>query len=114
MANSFGITEVTLAQLGDSTHAINAVGTSAVRKSVYQPIVARATDHDDDTGVNADTEAKVEAGCALFLSRRHGEPWEKLGALVQKVEQAAADTGATPPSTDVSVLFPNFDYTTFE
>jgi len=114
MANSFGITEVTLAQLGDSTHAVNAVGSTAARKSVYQPMVVRATNHDDDGGANATTQALVESDCALFLSRRHGEPWEKVGGLKQVIVKAAANTGTTPPATDVTVLYPNFDYTTFE
>lgn len=95
MANPFNIQEVTLAQLADSTHAINTVDTTGLvsaspRKWVYQPIVAIVTDHEDTTsnladwpdggGTPTDTPANVdhmEQTIAVFLQRRHGEQWEK-------------------------------------
>jgi hypothetical protein len=106
MANSFGIIEVTLNQLGDSTHAIN----TTTRKSPYQPLVARATNHVDDSGVNATTEALLTAGAAIFTQKAHGHPWLKDTGLTHLIHQAAA-TPAVP--TNVTVLYPNFDYTTF-
>lgn len=107
MANSFNIPEVTLNQLGDSTHAIN----TTTRKSPYQPLVARATNHADDTGVDCTTEALLDANAAIFVQKRHGEPWVKDVGTQHIVHKAAA-TPAVP--TNVTVLFPNFNYTTFE
>jgi len=49
MANPFGMQEVTLAQLGDETNAVNLVAAAQARKSVYQPIAVIVTDHEDTT-----------------------------------------------------------------
>jgi hypothetical protein len=110
MANSFGIAEVTLNNLGDSTHAIN----TTARTSVYQPLVARVTNHVYDSGANATTEALLDT-CAVFHQKRHGEPWtlgsNKDAAKEHNIHKAAS-TPAVP--TNTTVLFPNFDYTTFE
>ena len=114
MANTLGIQERTLAQISAATNTINLVDlTGAVaaspRKSVYQPIVCRITDHDDDDGA---TGADYD-GMAIFVQQRHGEPWIKEHGLKHVVVKADADpvTNATP--SDVTVLFPNFDYATF-
>lgn len=116
MANNLGIEERTLAQVSESTNTINSIDkTGAIsttpRKSAYQPIVVRITDHVDDDNSEQDDPEKM----ALFVSARHGEPWKKDGnVLVHKVVQADADPVTNPTPTDVSVLFPNFDYSTFE
>jgi hypothetical protein len=115
MANTLGIQERTLAQISASTNTINLIDlTGAVdaspRKSVYQPIVCRITDHDDDNGATgADTD-----GMAIFVQKRHGEPWIKEHGLKHVVVQADADPVTNATASDVTVLFPNFDYSTFE
>lgn len=115
MANSFNIPERTLNQLGDSTNSINVIGGADGRTSVYQPLVVRATTHVDDKGTNCTTEALLDSDAVLFVSQRHGEPWTKGSVrdvgLVHKIHKAAA-TPAVP--TDVTLLYPNFNYSTFE
>lgn len=120
MANPFGITEVTLNQLGDSTHAIN----TTVRRHPYQPLVAIATNHvdttsnlgsdwpDGTTNASPENEAHLVNAVAVFVQKRHGEPWQKDANVINHLIHKAAATPAVP--TNVSVLFPNFDYTTFE
>jgi hypothetical protein len=111
MANSFNIPEGTLSQLGDSTSAFN----TTTRKSVYQPLVVRAVDHDFDNGVNADTEEKLTAGAALFYQKAHGHPWI-LGKSDVATESIVFETKADPLAvpTNATVIYPNFDYSTFE
>ena len=111
MANSFNIPEVVIADLGDSTSAIN----TTTRKSVYQPLVARATNHVFDTAVVADTQAKLEAGAALFYQKAHGHPWI-LGKSDVATESILFETGVDPllVPTNATVVYPNFDYSTFE
>lgn len=110
MANNLGIAERTLAQISASTNSINVIGGTDGRKSAYQPLVARITDHTDNTGAEADDPDLM----ALFVSIRHGEPWKKDVGLIHKVIKAAADPVANPTAADVTVLYPNFDYSTFE
>lgn len=111
MANNLGIPERTLAQVSASTNSINVIGGADGRLSAYQPLVVRITDHADNEVAETDDPDKM----ALFVSSRHGEPWKKdANVLVHKVVKADADPVANPTPTDVSVLFPNFDYSTFE
>lgn len=113
MANTLNILERTLAQISASTNDVHTLGTANGRLSVYEPLVVRITDSIYDkagTGTDADN-------MALFLSKRHGEPFvlggNKDAAGQHKVVKAAADPVATPTATNVTVLFPNFDYSTF-
>ena len=74
MANTLGITEVTLAQAALAATTIN---TRAARPSdigTGGPLVCRITDHaDNDAGeTGADTEKM-----AIFHSRQFGQPWKK-------------------------------------
>lgn len=112
MANTLNIPERTLAQISAATNSINVVGGADGRLSVYQPLVCRITDHqDNDAGETGTDTDKM----AIFKSQRHGEPWIKdANVLEHIVIKADADpvTNATPDN--VSVLFPNFDYSTFE
>ena len=111
MANNLGIVERTLAQVSEATNSVNVIGGVGGRKSAFQPLVVRITDHDDNDVAETDDPNKM----ALFVSSRHGEPWKKdANVLVHKVIQADADPVANPTDSDVSVLFPNFDYSTFE
>ena len=111
MANAFNIPEAALSQLGDATSVFN----TTQRKSVYQPLVVRATDHDFDTGVNATTQEQLEAGVALFYQKAHGHPWI-LGKSNVATESVIFETLADPLAvpTNVTVLYPNFDYSAFE
>lgn len=112
MANTLNIPERTLAQISASTNSINVIGGVDGRLSPYQPLVCRITDHADNDA--AETGADTDK-MAIFKSQRHGEPWIKdAGVLVHKVIEADADPVANPTAADVSVLFPNYDYSTFE
>jgi hypothetical protein len=108
MANTLNIPERTLNQLGDSTNSINVIGGADGRKSVYEPLVVRVTNHVDNDAaeVGSDTDKM-----AIFMSSRHGEPWLKQANVLQTVIHKAAATPAVP--TNVSCLYPNFDYATF-
>lgn len=117
MANTARIKEVTLAQISDASHAINIVGNDAgnARQSVYQPAVVRVTDHALDDGSTGDA---VE-GMALFYSKAHGEPWDmSQGALTHdiypKAGVAAAPIVVGTHGNVMNIIFPNFDYSTFE
>lgn len=110
MANTLGIPERTLAQVSAASNSINVIGGVDGRKSPYQPLVVRITDHADNVSgeVGADTDKM-----AIFKSQGHGHPWLKDVGLRHIVVKAAADPVATPTRSDVTVLYPNFDYATF-
>lgn len=111
MANNLNIPERTLAQVSEATNSINVIGGADGRVSAYQPLVVRITDHDDNVALEEDDPNLM----ALFVSSRHGEPWKKdANVLIHKVIKADADPVANPTDSNVSVLFPNFDYSTFE
>lgn len=111
MANNLNIPERTLAQVSEATNSINVIGGADGRLSAYQPIVVRITDHAHNEVAETDDPDKM----ALFVSCRHGEPWKKdANVLVHKVIKADADPVTNPTDADVSVLFPNYDYSTFE
>ncbi len=115
MANSFNIPERTMNQLASSTNSINVIGGTDGRTSVYEPLVVRVTDAVGDTGVNCTTEKLLDANAVLFVSKQHGKPFTRNGVPdngLSHIIHQAASTPAVP--TDTTVLFPNFDYTTFE
>lgn len=112
MANTLGIPERTLAQLSSAANSINVIGGVDGRLSAYEPLVVRVTDHVDNVSgeVGADTTKM-----AIFHSARHGEPWMKQdGVLNTVIVKANADPVTNPTATNVSCLYPNFDYSTFE
>jgi hypothetical protein len=108
MANTLGIPERTLAQISAASNALNQLGGNN-RQSPYQPMTVRITDHADDTPAETSDPNKM----ALFVSRAHGHPWVKDQGLKHVVVKAAADPVANPTRNDVTVLYPNFDYSTF-
>lgn len=110
MANTLGIPERTLAQISSAVNSINVIGGVNGRKSPYQPLVCRITDHADNVAgeTGADTSKM-----AIFQSRAHGHPWVKDFGLKHIVVKAAADPVASPTRADVTVLYPNFSYATF-
>lgn len=105
MANTLGIPERTMAQIVDSTNAINTLGGSGVRLSAYQPLVVRISDHarNDATEVTDDADKM-----ALFVSQRHGEPWKNDWGQEHIISEADAT------KTNATVIYPDFDYTDFE
>ncbi len=114
MSNTLNIKEVTLIQISDASHAINIVGTAAgnARLSVYQPAVVRVTNHDDDDGGTTDNAE----GMALFYSKAHGQPWNADKGHKKHIIHPIAGATAAPiaSGTDMNIIFPDFDYSTFE
>ena len=116
MANTLGIQERTLAQISEATNTINLVdSTGAVaatpRKSHFQVAVCRVTDHQDNDAAEVGTDTEK---MAIFRSARHGEPWLKDANVMEHVViNADADPVTNPTAVNVSVLFPNFEYSTF-
>tara|TARA_R110002020_G_scaffold147465_1_gene322826 strand:+ start:1413 stop:1733 length:321 start_codon:yes stop_codon:yes gene_type:complete len=106
MANTLGIPERTRAQLATASNSINVVGDTDGRESVYQPLVVRVTDHQDNDA--AETGSDTEK-MAIFVSQRHMEPWKKDSGVLEHV----IHEGLLPPA-NVSVLFPDYDYSTTE
>jgi hypothetical protein len=114
MSNTLSIKEVTLAQISDASHAINVIGSAAgnARLSVYQPATVRVTNHSDDDGGTTDNAE----GMALFTSKAHGQPW--CADKGHKEHLIHPKAGATPApiasGTTMNIIFPDFDYSTFE
>ena len=111
MANTLGIQEVTLVQLKDSTHAINTIDLTGTvdespRKSVWQPIVCRVTDHDDNHA--AQTDHKTDK-MAIFSSAYHGAPWVKDQGLKHIIS-----AGGDAATSEDTIIFVDHDYSTFE
>lgn len=103
MANTLGLTEVTLAQLSDSTHSINTSGTWDKHK------VVRVTDHVTNTGAEEDDPELM----AIFECQAKGHPWERRGThLTKTIFKQEAVPVAVP--TNAEVIFPNWDYSEFE
>lgn len=97
MTNTVNIPETTLAVLAD--HLQHDTFGLTERK------VVRVTDHaDNDTLEVGDDHSKM----AIFECKRRGMPWTKWdNVLASKVH-----VGLLPP-TDVTVLFPDWDYSEF-
>ena len=112
MANNLDIVEVTLAQASDSTHAVNTIGNAAGNRPHWDSTrTIRITDHQDNVVLEEDDADQM----ALFTSKAQGQPWTKdKNVLIHKVVEADADPVANPTPVDVSVLMPNYDYSTFE
>ena len=123
MANPFNIPERTIEQLATATNSINVVGGADGRLSVYQPLVCIVTDHadadtpafPDNTGTPAD-EAELDRASVIFMSKRHGEPWTRgsnkdvgLKHIIHKPTDTILAMGK-----DATVIFPDYDYSTFE
>ena len=123
MANPFNIPERTIEELATAANSINVVGGVDGRLSVYQPLVAIVTDHEDaatptwpdNTGTPED-EAELNRTSVIFMSKRHGEPWERgsnvdvgLKHIIHKPTDTISGMGK-----DATVIFPDYDYTTFE
>lgn len=112
MANNLNIAEYTLAQASAAATACNVLGSSAGNRPYWDTsMTIRITDHKDNVALEEDDPDKM----ALFTSPRIGMPWTKdAGVLEHVVVLADADPVTNPTPTNVSVLMPNYDYTTFE
>jgi hypothetical protein len=113
MSNTLGIKEVTLAQISDASHAINVIGSAAgnARLSVYQPATVRVTNHADDAGGTA-----VAEDMAIFTSKAHGQPWCADKGHKEHIIHPKAGAALAPiaSGTTMNIIFPDFDYSTFE
>ncbi len=105
MTNTVNIPEVTLAQAADSTNAVNTRG----KQEYLKPRVIRITDHanNDASEVGADTDKM-----ALFHQQALGHPW--IQGLRDMQQSHIIHQGTTAIPTNVTILFPNWDYSTFE
>ena len=112
MANSFNIPEVTLTNIADSTHSIN----DWIRLYPAQPLVCRVLGHVNDSGAACTTEALLDSDAAIFMSKGLGYPWTLGGskdhALTSEIHDGPNTVGAAPATA--TVIFPDFDYSTFE
>ena len=114
MSNTLSIKEVTLAQISDASHAINVIGSAAgnARLSVYQPATVRVTNHADNVVGATD----VAEDMALFTSKAHGQPWCADKGHKEHIIHPLAGATAAPivSGTTMNIIFPDFDYATFE
>lgn len=101
-----GLVECLMADVVLSTSAVNTVGdaTTNPRLSVYEPAVIRITDHVRDDWTTGDSVEKA----AIFMNKQHGKPWTNDVGLEHIISNADATL------TNATVIFPDFDYTTFE
>lgn len=108
MTNTVGITEVTLAQAADSTHAVNL---TPVMECMGGAKSIRITDHasNDATEVADDTDKM-----AIFTRKAHGFPWQRKGTHLARPVWETVDAATDVIPTNVEILYPDFDYSTFE
>jgi hypothetical protein len=117
-----GVPKRNLAEISSASNAINTLdpaGTNPVSRTYWnQVLYCRITDHDDDTLDPLDdpaTAQEQDEQCAIFVSKFHGAPWVKqANNLKHIIAVADADPVTNPTPGDVNILFPNFDYSTFE
>lgn len=105
MANTLNITEVTLAQAADSTHAVNTVGWWD------RPHVIRISNHASNVvaEVGSDTDRM-----AIFERKAVGHPWMRRGTHLSNKIWETVDPATDSIPTDVEVLYPDWDYADFE
>ena len=104
MANTLGITEVTMLQAVTIATAIN---TRAARPSALGtggPLVIRITNHADNDAAEVGTDTDK---MAIFHSRQFGQPWVKDHGLKHIISDGDALV------LDATVVYPAYDYSTF-
>ena len=112
MANTLGITEVTLLQIANALTTIN---TRAARPSALGtggPLVVRITDHADNDAAETGTDTDK---MAIFHSRQFGQPWVKDTGLTHSIYSAVTPglvTVIAAPAAS-TVIFPDYDYSIF-
>ena len=105
MANNLGLTEVTLAELVDSSLEHN---TRAGTRAYNQKFVVRVTDHVSNDASEEDDGEKM----AIFEQSQKGMPWERRGTKLNRT--IYHHDGVSTPDDDAEVYYPDFDYTEFE
>jgi len=110
MANTLGIVEVTLIQISSALTAVNLRAARPDDMSQGGSLVVRVTDHADNDATETGTDTDK---MAIFSSRQFGQPWKKDTGLTHKVHSSV--TAGTPltAATDATVIFPDYDYSTF-
>ena len=105
MANTLGLNEQTMADIVNSASLMNGYGARPHSFGTGGPLVVRISDHDDNDAaeVGADTDKM-----AIFSSKAYGHPWVKEHGLKHVVSNGDAAL------TDATVIFPDYDYSTFE
>lgn len=111
MANTLNIIEVTLAQISSAATAINLRDARPDGMSHGGPLVCRVTNHADNDAseTGADTDKM-----AIFHSRQYGMPWTKDTGLVHKIHSSVTAGSPITAASDATVIFPDYDYGTFE
>ena len=105
MANTLNIPERTMAQIVDSTDTINTYASRPQQLGCGGPLVVRIVDHDDnDSGESGTDTDKM----AIFSSKHIGHPWVKDTGLKHVISEADDSI------TDATVIYPDYDYSTFE
>ena len=105
MANTLGITEVTMAQIVLAATTINTYAARPQALGNGGPLVVRISDHADNDATETGTDTDK---MAIFSSKAFGHPWVKDQGLTHKVA-----SGGTVDLT-ATVVFPDYDYSTFE
>ncbi|MBW2647250.1 MAG: hypothetical protein JRE23_13965 [Deltaproteobacteria bacterium] len=105
MSNTLNIPERTMAQIVDSTDPINTYALRPQQLGCGGPLVVRVIDHDDNDNTEAGTDTDK---MAIFSSKQFGHPWVKDTGLKHIISEADAAI------TDATVIYPDYDYSTFE
>ena len=105
MSNTLNIPERTMEQLVDSTDTINTYALRPQQLGCGGPLVVRVVDHDDN---DATESGKDTDKMAIFSSKQFGHPWVKDTGLKHIISEADATI------TDATVIYPDYDYSTFE
>lgn len=99
MANNLGLREVTLAQLASKANAVN------VYEYPFEKRTVRVTDHVDNTPAEENDPYKM----AIFECKAKGQPWVKKDNVLNTV----VHKGAVSVPTNVTTLYPDWDYSEF-
>jgi hypothetical protein len=112
MANSLGITEVTLLQVSTAANAVNQIGAATGNRSeALKANLVRVLGHADDDAAETSDPDKM----AIFVSKAHGHPWKKDNHYVEHVIHKSVTPG-TPIAApaNATIIYPDYDYSTFE
>jgi len=73
----------------------------------FSPLVFRVTDSAYDNG---------DSDAAVFIQAAHGHPWvmSKAEVLASNKIWRSGDTAVDSIPTDTTVIYPDYDYSTFE
>ena len=106
MANTLGIPEATLLEIIEAGYALNLRTARPHALGTGGPLVVRISDHADNDAAEVGTDTDK---MAIFSSKAFGHPWVKDTGLTHSVGH-----GAGAYSVKNTVIFPDYDYATFE